>query len=108
LPRWHVLFPPSPPRRSEQVRGSLKRHGSEPLCASEAVAPRALEIIMKETHSKPSSVIAVNGRVLVDGPGHVDVALTPEAADETGKRLIDGAAIAVGHNRIAKIDFRLK
>ena len=50
----------------------------------------------KETYSKPSDVVAEAGRVLVDGPDHVDVALTPEAALETGGRLIDKAAVAAG------------
>lgn len=58
------------------------------------------------TYSKPSDVVAEDGRVLVDGPDGVDVALTPEAALETGGRLIDEAAKAAGQERFKKIDHR--
>ena len=47
-----------------------------------------------ETYDEPSSVSAKEGRVHVDGPDAVDVALTPEAAAESGERLIDQAATA--------------
>lgn len=47
-----------------------------------------------KTYDKPSEVIADNGRVLVDGPDQVDVAFTPDAALETGSRLMDEAAKA--------------
>ncbi|MCW3798194.1 hypothetical protein OMW55_10295 [Sphingomonas sp. BN140010] len=52
-----------------------------------------------ETYSKPSDVVAEEGKVLVDGPDHVHFAFTPEAAAETGARLIDQAAIASGQLR---------
>ena len=48
----------------------------------------------KARYDKPSEVIAVDGAVLVDGPGDVDVALMPEAARETGRRLIVQADVA--------------
>jgi hypothetical protein len=48
----------------------------------------------KETYSKPSDVVADGGMVWVDGPDHVHVGLTPEAAAETGRRLIEQSAIA--------------
>jgi hypothetical protein len=48
----------------------------------------------KARYDKPSEVIAVDGVVLIDGPGDVDVALMPEAARETGRRLIIQADIA--------------
>ena len=60
----------------------------------------------KETFNKPSDVVAARGKVLVDGPDGVDVALTPEAALETGERLIDKAATAAGQRRLAKLDLR--
>lgn len=60
----------------------------------------------KETYDKPSDVVSEDGRVLVDGPDGVDVALTPEAALETGGRLIDQAAKAAGERRSKKIDHR--
>lgn len=48
----------------------------------------------KETYSKPSDVVASEGRVLMDGPDGVDVAFTPAAAVITGGRLIEEAAKA--------------
>ncbi len=62
----------------------------------------------KETYDKPSDVESEDGRVIVDGPDGVDVALTPEAALETGGRLIDKAASAAGERRSKKIDHRPK
>jgi hypothetical protein len=55
----------------------------------------------KERYDKPSEVIASDGFVLVDGPDHVDVALTPQAARETGRRLITQAQIADQQERDA-------
>jgi hypothetical protein len=62
----------------------------------------------KETHSKPTEVTSEDGRVLLDGPDGVDVAMTPEAALETGGRLIDEAAKAAGEERLNRIDHRPK
>lgn len=61
-----------------------------------------------KTYSKPSDVVAIDGKVLVDGPDSVDVALTPEAAEETGGRLIEQAAKAAGQQREKTIDHRPK
>lgn len=58
----------------------------------------------EKTYDKPSEVVSEEGRVLVDGPDHVDVALTPDAALETGGRLIDEAAKAAGQKRAKKQD----
>lgn len=44
-------------------------------------------------HDQPQ-VIAEQGEVHVDGPGGVAVALTPDAAEETGRRLIEAASAA--------------
>ena len=44
----------------------------------------------KEIYEQPSTVTAEEGDVLVKGPDHVDVALTPEAAEETSNRLLEG------------------
>ena len=60
----------------------------------------------KQTYSKPTDVTAEEGRVLLDGPDGVDVALTPEAAIETGERLIDKGAVAIGKARQADLDHR--
>lgn len=45
-------------------------------------------------HAHPSEVAAEQGEVLVDGPNGMTGALTPDAAEETGKRLIDAAGKA--------------
>jgi hypothetical protein len=42
-------------------------------------------------HDTASEVAAEEGEVLVDGPDGIAVALTPEAAEETGRRLLDAA-----------------
>jgi hypothetical protein len=69
---------------------------------------RSLPSMARPTFDKPSEVVADKGRVLVDGPDSVDVALTPEAALETGGRLLDQAAQAAGQRRETKIDHRPK
>ena len=44
--------------------------------------------------AQPSEVNAEEGDVLVEGPDGVAVSLTPEAAEETARRLVDAAAEA--------------
>ena len=58
----------------------------------------------KQLFGKASDVSSDDGRVLVDGPDGVDVALTPEAAEETGDRLIEHAANAAGQRRMDQSD----
>jgi hypothetical protein len=53
----------------------------------------------KQLFSEASDVQSNDGKVLVDGPDGVDVALTPEAAEETGDRLIEHAMNAAGQRR---------
>lgn len=62
----------------------------------------------KETYSKPTEVSHEDGRVLLDGPDGVDLAMTPDAALETGGRLIDAAAKAAAGGRVRKIGPRPK
>jgi hypothetical protein len=62
----------------------------------------------KKLYSKPSEVLADDGKVLVDGPDGVDVALTPDAALETGGRLIEQAATAAGQEREKGFDHHSK
>ena len=45
-------------------------------------------------HSEPSNVVAEQGEVLVEGPDGVAVTLTPDAAEETGRRLLRAASEA--------------
>lgn len=51
-------------------------------------------------YDEPSRVSAVDGVVEIDGPDAVDVALTPEAAEETSERLLSGAVKAAGQRRL--------
>jgi hypothetical protein len=61
-----------------------------------------------ETYNQPSSVVAEDGRVLLDRPDGVDVAITPDAAVETAERLTDAAALAAGQRREKTFDHRPK
>ena len=56
------------------------------------------------TYSDPSDVTAEDGSVHVIGPDHVDVARTPEAAEDTFDRLLNGAMKATGQRRISQLD----
>ena len=57
-------------------------------------------------HSRPSDVTAEEGAVCVKGPDAVDVKLTPEAAEETSDRLVDGAVTARGQRRLGRMTHR--
>jgi hypothetical protein len=52
------------------------------------------------TYPDPSEVTAVDGAVQLDGPDSVDVAMTPEAAEETSARLENEAVRARGQRRL--------
>lgn len=54
----------------------------------------------KNAYDEPSDVEAVDGKVIVDGPDGVAVTLTPEAAIETGQRLLDMGLTAAGQRRL--------
>ena len=59
----------------------------------------------KKIHDKPSKVTVENGVVTVEGPDHVDVCMTPEAASETSHRLLFGAMQAMGDKLpVANVD----
>ena len=51
--------------------------------------------------SDPGSAVAEAGQVLLDGPDGVAVAMTPDAAEETGRRLIAAAHLARGQDASA-------
>lgn len=57
----------------------------------------------KQVYPDPSKVEAKDGAVEVDGPDAVDVAMTPEAAEETAERLSDEAVVARGQRRLENI-----
>ena len=52
-----------------------------------------------KVYNEPSSVASEEEEVFVDGPDGVAVTLTPEAAEETGHRLIAKASEAAGNRR---------
>ena len=45
-------------------------------------------------HGEPSEVLAEQGDVIVEGPNGVAVTLTPDAAEETGRRMLRAATEA--------------
>ena len=49
-----------------------------------------------QTQGFPGAASAESGLVMLDGPDGVAVAMSPDAAEETGKRLIAAAAEARG------------
>jgi len=55
-----------------------------------------------KTHNEPSAVEAEGDEVIVDGPDGVAVTLTPEAAEETGHRLVERASEAAGNRRFRR------
>jgi len=59
-------------------------------------------------YNEPSTVSAVDGTVEIDGPDAVDVALTPEAAEETSERLLSEAGKAAGQRRLRDYPHREK
>ena len=48
----------------------------------------------RASHDSPSEVDAEQGQVLIDGPDGIAFSFTPDAADETARRLQRGAAKA--------------
>ena len=46
------------------------------------------------SQSEPSTCAAEQGSVIVEGPDGVAVTLTPDAAEETGRRMIKAASEA--------------
>jgi hypothetical protein len=59
-------------------------------------------------YEEPSKVTAEDGSVEVAGPDNVDVAMTPEAAEETSERLTSEAVRARGQRRLSRLIHRSK
>jgi hypothetical protein len=57
-------------------------------------------------YDEPSSVRAADGAVEIDGPDAVNVALTPDAAEETSDRLLSASFEARGKKRLDKLPHR--
>jgi hypothetical protein len=55
-------------------------------------------MVSVQAYAEPSEVTAEQGKVIVEGPGGVAITLTPEAAEETGRRLLDAASEARQHS----------
>lgn len=55
-----------------------------------------------QIYNEPSSVVAKDGTVEVEGPDAVEVRLTPEAAGETSERLLEAAMKARGQAILAE------
>lgn len=47
-----------------------------------------------EAYDTPTNVTPVEGEVVLDGPDGIGLSMTPAAAEESGKRLVKGAAQA--------------
>ena len=47
-----------------------------------------------DAYDTPTETDAVDGEVVLRGPGGVALSMTPEAAEETGRRLLQAAASA--------------
>jgi hypothetical protein len=54
-------------------------------------------------YDEASDVAAVDGAVQLDGPDNVDVAMTPDAAEETSDRLSSEAMKARGQRRLRNL-----
>jgi hypothetical protein len=59
-------------------------------------------------YDEPSKVTAEEGVVAVVGPDAVDLAITPEAAEETADRLVSEAVRARGQRRLSRLTHRSK
>ena len=62
----------------------------------------------KKIYEQPSTVTAKEGEVVVKGPDAVDVVLTPEAAEETSDRLLEGAMKARGQQLMKHFPHRAR
>lgn len=59
-------------------------------------------MVTTEIVDEPTKIQAVDGKVELDGPDGVDVALTPEAAEETADRMFQASAEAAGQRRLSR------
>jgi len=65
-----------------------------------------MTIEKREVYDEASHVDAIDGCVTLNGPDAVDVAMTPEAAEETSDRLAENAAKAAGQRRLKNYPHR--
>ena len=57
----------------------------------------------EQVYDEPTEVTAKDGKVILDGPDHVDVSVTPEAAEQTAENLVEGAVRARGQRRLKSL-----
>ena len=62
----------------------------------------------KYIYDQPSTVTAEEGDVQVKGPDAVNVLLTPDAAEETSNRLLEGSMKARGQRLLKDYPHRAK
>jgi hypothetical protein len=80
-------------RKSATDLTQIKVRGT-PAAARLFFRARRQSMATVRSHPEPSDVIAEQGLVLVEGPDGVAVTLTPDAAEETGRRMIIAASEA--------------
>ena len=56
--------------------------------------PEEIGVSEVRPHTEASEVAAEAGLVLIDGPGSTAISMTPDAAEETARRLVEAAAEA--------------
>jgi hypothetical protein len=61
-----------------------------------------------EVYDEATKVSAKDGEVILDGPDGVDVKLTPDAAEQTGDRLLEESMRARGQSRMKELPHRPK
>jgi len=76
------------------------------LPPAKIASPKTMTNDKHPAYDEASGVSAVDGAVELDGPDAVDVALTPEAAEETAERLTDEAVRARGQRRLQNYPHR--
>jgi hypothetical protein len=69
---------------------------------------RAMMEEKRTVYTDASEVDAVEGAVEMDGPDNVNIAMTPEAAEETSERLTDQAVKARGQRRLGRMIHRAR
>jgi hypothetical protein len=90
-------------RACHRVGSAQARHG---LGGAYARPGRSSLMDKQTVYDEPSDVSAEEGAVEVEGPDHVEVAMTPEAAEETSERLTTQAVKARGQRRLSRLTHR--
>jgi hypothetical protein len=89
-----------PPQRQSEASFATEPDQSAVLSLRHAAHRIALAgvcaIMDEEVYDEPTDVDAVDGNVVLKGPDAVDVRMTPNAAEETSERLLEGAMKARG------------